>query len=97
MKPFPDESYESWVERVRMFEHGAALQEIALGKPVDEVMEKMSKRMMDKFLHPIYKEINSSKKVMDMEESRRSYQERYIDQRTPVADHVDGQIFDKDA
>lgn len=95
MKPNPGESYESWAERVRMFEHGVALQDLAQGKDVNEIMERMSRRMLDKLLHPLYKEISSANKNIDLEESKRVYKEQYLDRNTPVADHVEGQIFDK--
>jgi glutamyl-tRNA reductase len=94
MKPSEGESYESWAERVRMFEHGSALQEIAQGKDINEVLERMSRRIMDKLLHPIYKEINASNKTIDLEESKRSYEEKYLKLHGSVADHVEGQTFD---
>jgi len=95
MKPYPNESMESWSERVRMFEHGVALQKIAQGKDPEMVMEEMSRRIMDKLLHPIYKEISSSIKNINVEESKKSYEEKYLKNRIPVADHVEGQLFDK--
>ena len=47
MKPNPNESYESWAGRVRMFEQGAAMQEIAQGKDAEVVLERMARRFMD--------------------------------------------------
>jgi len=88
VKPNPNESYESWCERVRMFEHGAALQEIALGKDPNEVMEKMSRKIMNKLLHPLYQAINESVKIEDAKDSRTSYEEK-MKYRGLVADHVD--------
>jgi glutamyl-tRNA reductase len=55
MTPRPDESYQSWAERVRMFEHGRAMQRIAQGDDVNTVMEDMARRIVDKMLHPIYR------------------------------------------
>lgn len=96
MKPLPNESYESWVERVRMFEHGVALQDIAQGKDVDQVLDRMSRRIMDKLLHPIYASIRASVKTEDQELSKKSYEEKYLKFNSPKADQVEGQIFDKD-
>lgn len=90
------ESYESWCERVRMFEHGWAMQEIAKGQPIEETLEKMAKRITDKLMHPIFTAIRNAPVEYDAEASRKSYEEKYLKERAPVADHVDGQIFDKD-
>ena len=45
MKMGLNESYDKWVERVRIFEYGIALQKIANGQDADHVMEDMSKRI----------------------------------------------------
>jgi glutamyl-tRNA reductase len=83
MNQQPNESYESWIERVRMFEYGAAIKELALGKPVDQVMEKMAKRLTDKLMHPIYKRIKQNVKVEDMDTSKQTYKEKYLDKQVP--------------
>jgi len=87
MTPRPDESYQSWAERVRMFEHGRALQKIAQGEDVNKVMDDMARRIVDKMLHPIYRELQKVEPV-DLEESRRTYQET-MDKVGPAADHVE--------
>lgn len=97
MKPNPEESYESWANRVRMFEHGIALQDIAQGKDPDVVMERMSRRIMDKLMHPVYISMKDEVKAKDIEESKQSYKEKYLDRSSPKADHVEGHLFDKDA
>jgi glutamyl-tRNA reductase len=89
VKPNPNETYESWVERVRMFEHGVALQEIAQGKDPNEVLEKMSRRIMDKLLHPVFKAIKDSVVLTDTEASRKAYEENYMKKYGPKADHID--------
>ena len=96
MKPNPNESYESWVNRVRMFEHGAALQDIAQGKDVEVVMERMARRIMDKLMHPLYAAIRDNVKITDSDSSKQSYKEKYLNYNSPKADQVEGQIFDKD-
>ena len=87
MTPRPDESYDSWAERVRMFEQGRALQRIAQGDDVNAVMEDMARRIVDKMLHPIYRALHVIPE-MDLEESRRTYTEKMA-QVGPKADHVD--------
>jgi glutamyl-tRNA reductase len=87
MKPKQDESYQSWAERVRMFEQGRALQRIAQGDDVNIVMEDMARRIVDKMLHPIYRELHVVDPI-DIEESRRTYYETMA-RVGPAADHVD--------
>ena len=86
MTPRPDESYQSWAERVRMFEHGRAMQRIAQGEDVNVVMEDMARRIVDKMLHPIYRALHAIPE-MDLEESRRTYTETMA-KVGPAADHV---------
>jgi len=92
LKPRDGESYESWAERVRMFEHGRAMQRVAQGEDASIVMEDMARRIVDKMLHPIYKELQKVKPV-DLANSRQSYIEK-MSSIGPSADHVDGQLFD---
>jgi glutamyl-tRNA reductase len=89
VKPNPNESYESWCERVRMFEHGHAMMQIAQGKDADKVMEEMGRRIMDKLLYPIFKAIRDDVKPFDIEASRRSYEENYLKTNKPKAEHID--------
>ncbi len=95
MRKNPDESYEEWAKRATMYEHGRALQRIAEGKPVEEVLEEMSRRLVQKLMHPIYDSIyNTVTTEIDMEASRKEYAEKYLNNQQPVADHVEGNIFD---
>lgn len=57
MKYDPNEPYEKWAERVRMFEYGHALQRIANGENPDKVLEDLARRLTEKLLHPILKKI----------------------------------------
>jgi glutamyl-tRNA reductase len=95
MKPLPDETYESWCKRVEMFEQGNAMMQIAQGRDVDQVMEEMSRRIMDKLLHPIYKAIRESNNtsVYNSEESKQSYLDK-MKKRGEVADHVTDDSLD---
>ncbi len=96
MKPKDGESYEDWLERARMYEHGIALQKIAQGQDPEQVMQEMSRRFIDKALHPVFKAIReSSSSNFDVEKNRKDYEERYLKNYGRVADHVDGNLFDK--
>ena len=87
MRPKDNESYESWAERVRMFEQGRALQKIAQGEDVNVVMDDMARRIVDKMLHPIYRELHVVDPI-DLEKSRQTYWEK-MDKVGPAADHVE--------
>ena len=95
MRKREDESYEAWCKRVEMYEHGCALQRIAEGDLIDQVLDEMSRRILQKILHPLYDEIRkSSNSTYDVEAGKKEYEEKYLKHRTLVADHVEGQIFD---
>jgi len=88
MRIRPGETYEEWAKRVQMYEHGFALQRIAEGEDVDTVLESMSKRLMEKMLHPMYKMIQDSHVTKSVQDSRKSYEENYLKRYGPKADHV---------
>jgi glutamyl-tRNA reductase len=91
-----DETYEAWCKRVEMYEHGWAMQRIAEGVEIEKVLEEMSRRITQKLLHPLYDELRkASDTKYDVETSRKEYEEKYLKTRTLVADHVEGQVFDK--
>jgi glutamyl-tRNA reductase len=88
MKYNPEESYEQWLERVRQLEYGIALQRIAKGDTVEEVMEDMSRRIIEKTLYPILKALRDIPTNYDVEKSKQTYKENYLNKTKPVADHV---------
>jgi glutamyl-tRNA reductase len=96
MNPLPNESYESWSNRVEMFERGRALQKLAQGDPVEIVMEEMGRRIMEKLLHPIFKAIRESSTSTNYNpvKSKQEYDAK-MRYHAPVADHVEGNLFDK--
>ena len=90
MRYDPKQSYEEWADRVRLFEQGAAMQRIAMGDDVDQVMRDMAKKITDKMLHPILKEIHESSGKIDMaqfEQSKQAYFKQ-MERVGPSADHV---------
>jgi hypothetical protein len=97
MKKLESETYDDWTNRVRMYEHGYAMQRIALGEGVETVLEEMANRILEKLLHPLYGEIKAATaQTYDAEKSKSEYQEKYLKIRGgPVADQIDDEIFDK--
>ena len=95
MKPREGEDYAAWLDRAKMYEQGIAMQRIAKGEDSIKVMEEMSRRLIEKALHPIFKAIKeSSTQPFDAEKSRQEYEEKYLKNSKLVADHVDGNLFD---
>ena len=89
MRRLDGESYENWVERVRLFEQGYALQRIAKGDDHETIAEEMSIRMMDKLMNPMYKAIRDTHKSnFDAEKSRQAYYDKYLSKHRPKSDHV---------
>ena len=83
------ESYESWCNRVRMYEHGWAMQRVAEGKDVDNILEEMSRRITEKLLHPVFVSLRATVPY-DTEAAKLEYKRKYLDKNLPKADHVDG-------
>ena len=87
MKYDPGDDYSTWLEKVRMYEYGQALQQIAQGVPADQVLEQMSRRMVQKGMHPILKAIHDIPTNYDSKESQRRYAE-IMKNKGPNSDHV---------
>ena len=83
------ETLESWASRVEMFEKGRAMQRIAKGDDPIEVVEDMSRRIIDKMLYPILKSFDQPKMSnAAVDESRKKYEE-IMKNVARAADHVD--------
>lgn len=87
MRIRPDESYESWAQRVQEFELAQAKKELAQGADINLVMEAMSARMQQKLLHPILKAIRDTPTNYNAEEGRKRYYEA-MKGKGPASDHV---------
>lgn len=88
MKQRPDESYEQWVQRVKQYETGRALMELASGVDPEQVMITTSNRMIAKFQHPILEAINDIPSDYDSKASQQQYLENYQDRFGPKPDHI---------
>ena len=92
MKYKPGESLEDWSKRVQLFEYGLALQELAQGKDIKQIMENMAKRISNKMMHPvvtglIHGELSEDTK-RELEISKERYQREYIDRFAVKPDHI---------
>lgn len=89
MRINPNESSESWANRVSMFEKGRAMQRIARGDNIDIVLEDMSRRITEKLMHPKLKALGEHEiSKFDSVESNRKYTE-IMKNVARAADHVD--------
>jgi hypothetical protein len=88
MRINPGESMEDWAKRVQMYEHGFALQQLALGKNQQEVLDQMASRIVQKMIHPVLKGFRD--RSIDMEQFEKNKQAYYEKMKIvgPVADHV---------
>jgi glutamyl-tRNA reductase len=79
---------EDWAKRVQMYEHGFALQQLALGKNQQEVLDQMASRIIQKMLHPVLKGFQD--RSIDMEQFEKNKQAYYekMQRVGPSADHV---------
>ena len=90
MKMLPNETLDSWADRVQKYEHGHALMRIAQGEDVEKVLEDMSRRIVDKLRHSILAMIkdNSDKDFEKIvQDSRATYNEK-MKHVGPSPDHV---------
>jgi glutamyl-tRNA reductase len=83
-----NETYHQWVERVRLFEYGLALQRIANGDDQHDILEDFSIRVTNKIMHSFYLELKKRTSIYDEEKSKLKYKQDYLDKNPPKADHV---------
>jgi glutamyl-tRNA reductase len=84
----PDESFESWANRVNDFELDRARKRIGKGEDVNLVLDEMSKAITQKLLHPIITAIRESTTTYDVKASKQAYEDYYIKKVGARADHV---------
>ena len=92
------ESYEDWAERVRRYEHGEALKQIAAGMDADAALERMARRISEKMLAPILQAIRESRTPIskeDLEKSKQEYYDNYISKIPKRPDQMGDFVFDK--
>jgi glutamyl-tRNA reductase len=62
MKYTPGESYKQWAEKVKQYELGRALMQVAQGQDPVLVLEKMSYSIVEKMMHPLTQAVKSAAK-----------------------------------
>ena len=90
-----NESLEEWVESVRVLEYNNARSQLSKGYPIEQVLDTMSTKIINKLLHPLYKNIKvNCSSNFDLELNKKEYYNNYLNNRKLVADHIDDQLFD---
>ena len=89
MRKGENESYEDWLERIELYEKGFALQRLAKGEDTELVLEDFSKRLTNKIKHALFEIIKSNvSDNYDSEQSKKDYENNFLNKRGLVADHV---------
>jgi glutamyl-tRNA reductase len=89
MRKGENESYEDWLERIKLYEKGFALQRLAKGENMDIVLEDFSKRITNKMKHALFDVIKTNMvSNFDVEKSRKDYENIFLKNREFIADHV---------
>lgn len=89
MRKGENESYEDWLERIKLYEKGFALQRLAKGEDAELVLEDFSKRLTNKIKHALFEIIKSNvSDNYDSEQSKKDYENSFLKNRDLIADHV---------
>lgn len=89
MRSKSNELYEDWCERARGYELNLALGNLAKGQSIDQTIDIMSYRLMNKLMDPLYDLARNEVDLeYDKEKSNLEYKKNYLDKVNPVADHV---------
>jgi len=89
MRKRETESYEDWLVRINLYERGVALQRLAKGEDVNQVLEDFSKRLTNKIKHALFEMIKSNtSNNYDAEQSKKDYENIFLKNREFIADHV---------
>lgn len=85
----PNETLESWSQRVRTYEQGRALMHLAQGQDPATVMIETSRRIMNKLQHPLIENIHQAV-ISDYrpDSSLEDYRRNYLDRVGPKPDHI---------
>jgi glutamyl-tRNA reductase len=95
MRKHNDENYVEWILSAQEYEKDLAAKKLAQGQDPYSVMEEFSQRLIKKLLHPVYQQIQEENKIdIDTAQDRKIYEETYLKKTKPVADQVDGNLFD---
>ena len=85
----PNETIDSWAQRVRIYEQGRALMALAQGLDPEQVLSEISRRIVNKLQHPVIEIINAA--VADSAppySTLEDYRRDYINRVGVRADHI---------
>jgi len=86
-----EEDFQSWKDKITQQEINLAIKSLINGSSPEQVLEQFSTRLMNKLLHPYFKEIKEQQnKSFDLEESKQEYF-KLLEKRKPPADHIENE------
>lgn len=83
-----DYSFDSWIHESQEFELERSKKLLASGKDPQVVAEELSCRLVDKIMHPIYKEWLDYYQDGYIYQSKVEYEENYIKRFARPGDHM---------
>ena len=81
MRKTKTETLDEWSTRAVAQEQALAQAAIARGEPIEAVLEQMATRIQKKLLHPLYAVLKQDVAVIDLVESKKSYDQVYLSHR----------------
>lgn len=86
---YQEENFLEWSQKVSQYEQEEARRRINSGENIDDVLKDFSKRLLNKFMFPIIKQIKEIKSTeWDPIKSAKQYKENYLDKHGPKPDHI---------
>lgn len=82
-------TYEEWCENAQKLELNRALKALQAKKPMEQILEEMSVRLINKLAHPLHGIVEDDFVCEYVsKESIKSYEDNYLNKVSPIADHV---------
>ncbi len=86
---YNNQNLKDWAEMVATFEVDYAKKQFAKGIDIDTVLTSLADRITSKMLHPVVIVLKEQYlSATDMEIDRHQYNENFLKNRKPIADHV---------
>lgn len=93
-----NQTFDSWMESVQSHELKIAQKKIDNGHSIELVLEELSNNITKKYMHFVHvmlrRAISESFNQESLERSKLAYEEKYLKNTKPRADHVEDILFD---
>ena len=86
---YNNQNLKDWADMVANFEVNYAKKQFAKGIDIDTVLTSLADRITSKMLHPVVVALKEQYlSTTDMEIDRQRYNNEFLQNRKPIADHV---------